>query len=327
MPFVRLDDEIADNVKILRAGPAAAWMWAMAVCYSNRKLTDGFVPAEQIDRLTSLRGRKARELADKCVTAGLFDETEGGYQVHDYHDWNPTREKVEADKLAAAQRKADQRAREDAARAARDAANLGKLVTQLSQRDTGVTPPLSPRDLAGAGATPTPTPTETPTETPTPTETLTDETTPVGGGRRPVPVARLVSSSATAGGMGSTHLAGQELVEVWNRIRRASVVFHELQPESKRLLRVALEAKGLDSWEAIFRRIEGSDYLAGRLQHPAIGLFRAIELADRIAEGQYDNREAAPAAITPKKPGRWAIDIDAEVARQREAAAARGRVS
>jgi hypothetical protein len=107
------------------------------------------------------------------------------------------------------------------------------------------------------------------------------------------PVARLVSSSSSAQGMGSTHIAAQELVALWNQHRRASVVFADLQPESKRILRTALTAKSLDAWEAIFQRIEPSDYLAGRLEFPAVGLFKAIELADRIAEGQYENRAPA----------------------------------
>jgi hypothetical protein len=104
-----------------------------------------------------------------------------------------------------------------------------------------------------------------------------------------------VSSSTTANGTGPEHVACVELVEVWNRIRTApAVAYAELQPASKRQIRVALQAKSLDAWERIFRRIAASDYLAGRGEVAAVSLFKALELGDRIDAGQYDNRVAKP---------------------------------
>jgi hypothetical protein len=111
------------------------------------------------------------------------------------------------------------------------------------------------------------------------------------------PVARLVSSSSTAHGMGREHLAGLELVAAWNRIRPAPPVdFGELQAPSRRQIRDALRAKGLAAWERIFKRIEPSDYLAGRLDMPVVSLFKALELGDHIDAGQYDNRRPTRAA-------------------------------
>jgi hypothetical protein len=146
MAYVRLDDQIGEHVKVLRAGPAAAWMWAMGIAYSNRRLTDGFIPAEQIDRLTSERGAAAAKMAARCVDAGLFVPVDGGYQVHDYLTWNPSRDKVEQDKAAAAKRKAKWR----------------HTVPPVSRGDIGGVTAGQPQPLAGARATPTPTPTPTP---------------------------------------------------------------------------------------------------------------------------------------------------------------------
>jgi len=275
MAYVRLDDQIGEHVKILRAGPAAAWMWAMAIAYSNRRLTDGFIPADQIDRLTSSRGHAAAKLAARCVDAGLFRVVTGGFQVHDYLPWNPSRDKVEQIKAAAAARKAEQRRQKD---------------TNGTQQ---AVPVMSQWDLAGAGATPTP--------TPTPTPSSDDDDTAA-------PVARLVSSSPTANGTGPMHLACLELVATWNRVRtEPSVAYADLLPAAKREIRVALQAKSLDAWERIFRRISASDYLSGRGEYAAVSLFKALDLGDRIAAGQYDNRAAKPTPVdavpdyTPRK--------------------------
>lgn len=158
MSWVKLDDKVGEHVKVLRAGPAAAWMWAMGIAYCNRHLTFGFVPAEQIDRLTSERGAAARKLAKTLVDVGLFDAVDGGYRVHDYEDMNPSADKVAADREAAKLRKQAERERKRGG------------VSTRSQCDTRETPhgvtdsvtDVSQRDLAGARATPTPTPTPVP---------------------------------------------------------------------------------------------------------------------------------------------------------------------
>jgi len=129
---------------------------------------------------------------------------------------------------------------------------------------------------------------------------------------------------------GQTRLAACELLELWAQHGTGSPVlpFSKLSWKEKLDLRDALRRHGVGEWEAIFRRAKASDSLSGRDgRRPPMTLWRVLDEATKIVAGVYDNRDAAPAAITPKKPGRWAIDIDAEVARQREAAAARGRVS
>lgn len=165
MGWVRIDDGIADHVKVLRAGPAAAFMWVCAIAYCNRKLTDGFVPAEQVDRLTSERGPAGTRLARRCVEVGLFDDAEGGYAVHDYLAMYPTRAKVEDNKARAAERKAAERERR-AGQSQRDSSTPREGVADMSQRDIAVTPlgrdADNPATPFPPGSTPTPTPTPTP---------------------------------------------------------------------------------------------------------------------------------------------------------------------
>lgn len=270
MPFIQLDDQITEHPKILKAGGTAAWVWVTAIAYCQRQLTDGFIGDAAVCRLAE---ETTPKLLDKLVTVGLLDRVDGGYQVHDYLTHNPSKETV-------LRRRAESAARKSHSRATRDGRGSHSVTDAGQARESHV-----PRVGAGAGPSG-----RIPTPTPTPTPEIEEET-------QTAPVARLVSSSSTAGGMGSTHIAAQELVSMWNQHRRASIVYADLQPESKRVLRTALQAKSLDTWEDIFRHIEGSDYLAGRLELRAIGLFDAIAKADLIAEGKYDNR---PEKVDPK---------------------------
>lgn len=119
MPFVQLDDQIANHPKILKAGPDAAWMWAMAIAYCQNQLTDGHVPRDALPALG--RYKSPQSVADRLVEArrrpdgqGLFERRGDDYAVHDYLKHNPTRELVLERRRQAAARKARERARKEA---------------------------------------------------------------------------------------------------------------------------------------------------------------------------------------------------------------------
>lgn len=88
MAWVRLDDTVPHHPKHLKAGPEASWLWVCAIAYCQRQLTDGFVPVEALSMLSSCQ--RPDKLASHLVTVGLFDVIDGGYRVHDYHDYNAT---------------------------------------------------------------------------------------------------------------------------------------------------------------------------------------------------------------------------------------------
>lgn len=93
MAWVRIEDAVTEHRKHLRAGPSACWLWICGIAYCQRQLSDGFIPEEAIPMLGVLKG--AKPLADRLVEVGLFDRAEGGYVVHDYHDYNDTREEAQ----------------------------------------------------------------------------------------------------------------------------------------------------------------------------------------------------------------------------------------
>ena len=100
MTWVRIDEGFPEHPKVLAAGGDAAWLFVCGLCYCNRNLTDGFIPEAALVRLTS--ARKARHLADVLVKVELWERVSpsgtdlGGWQVHDFLHYQPSRSEVEA---------------------------------------------------------------------------------------------------------------------------------------------------------------------------------------------------------------------------------------
>ncbi len=102
MTWMRIDDQFPDHPKVMAAGPLAGWLFVCGLGYCARQLTDGFIPEAQVRKLADLKnaGREAQRLVD----AGLWERVDGGYQVHDYLDYQPSAEKVLGDRSAAQER-------------------------------------------------------------------------------------------------------------------------------------------------------------------------------------------------------------------------------
>jgi hypothetical protein len=117
MTWIRIDDQFADHPKVVSAGPLAAWLYVCGLSYCSRQLTDGFIPDGQLRKLADVDN--AGELGDRLVSVGLWERVEGGFQVHDYLEYQPSAEKVKAERAATAKRQAEWREREREKRAAK----------------------------------------------------------------------------------------------------------------------------------------------------------------------------------------------------------------
>lgn len=104
MAWLRLDDAFADHPKIVAAGPLAGWLHICGLLYSARLLTDGFIPTGQVRKLADVEN--ALELAQQLCQAGLWEPCDGGYQIHDYLEYNPSREETLRKRESDRQRKA-----------------------------------------------------------------------------------------------------------------------------------------------------------------------------------------------------------------------------
>lgn len=96
MAWVKIDDGFADHPKIAAAGPLGMALQVAALCYCNRFLTDGFIPQSVALRLIQFEGlAEPEEVIQRLITAGVWDEAEGGYLIHDYLEYQPSREEIE----------------------------------------------------------------------------------------------------------------------------------------------------------------------------------------------------------------------------------------
>lgn len=109
MPWGRLDDSLYDHPKLdlipAEERNACIGLWARAISWCNRFLTDGQVPR---DRIGKLDGTMAQ--AELMVGAGLLDESSTGFVVHDFLHFNDSRAQIQERRQKEAERKASWRA-------------------------------------------------------------------------------------------------------------------------------------------------------------------------------------------------------------------------
>lgn len=106
MPWFKVDDALSMHMKAFAAGNQALGLWVRAGSWSMHQLSDGFIPKGVVQALGG-----DWDDAVALIQAGLWHEAEGGYQFHDWAEYQPTREQVLAERAAATERKRASRAR------------------------------------------------------------------------------------------------------------------------------------------------------------------------------------------------------------------------
>jgi hypothetical protein len=129
MSWIKFDDQWMDHPKIIQAGRDARDMWIASITYCAKHLTDGYFHDNLLPTLAVMAGvdvANCQEFASTLVRVGLWDANEEGYQVHDYLDYNPSKE----------QALATREARKEAGRAggiAKASKNPGKTLAKTKQ--------------------------------------------------------------------------------------------------------------------------------------------------------------------------------------------------
>lgn len=96
--WFKVDDQLAFNAKVVAAGNEAMGLWVRAGSWAAAQLTNGFVPEHMaIAMANGMASAMANGMANPCgpdalVMAGLWDEVEGGYQFHDWDEFQPSAE-------------------------------------------------------------------------------------------------------------------------------------------------------------------------------------------------------------------------------------------
>ena len=104
MAWVRIHDGAMSHPKVVTLSDKAFRLWVWGLSYCQMHLTDGVIPAAAIP--------PPPRTATVLTLAHLWDAREaGGYQVHDYLDWNDSRELVEKKRREAKERMSNARSR------------------------------------------------------------------------------------------------------------------------------------------------------------------------------------------------------------------------
>lgn len=104
--YVPLDVNAPDDPKVIAAGDMAELVFYRSLCLAKRLQSDGKIASSQVRRLGG-----DSDVAAALVQAGLWAVEEGGYLIISFLKRNPSRATVDADRRAAADRKAAYRKR------------------------------------------------------------------------------------------------------------------------------------------------------------------------------------------------------------------------
>jgi hypothetical protein len=88
MSWFRVDDMSAFHKKVLRAGNAAWGAFCRMGAHSSHYELDGFVPNEVATVIAT------REEVDRLLEVGFLKTVDGGFQIHDFLEWNPSAAEV-----------------------------------------------------------------------------------------------------------------------------------------------------------------------------------------------------------------------------------------
>ncbi|HEY9370413.1 MAG TPA: hypothetical protein VIU94_18590 [Streptomyces sp.] len=96
MPWVRLDDRFPSHRKVALLSDRAFRLHVSAICWCAENLTDGHIRERELPFVAHVRSLKAT--AQQLEDAGVWDRVDDGWAIHDYLNYNPSREQVIAER-------------------------------------------------------------------------------------------------------------------------------------------------------------------------------------------------------------------------------------
>ena len=126
MAWFKVDDNFYDHPKVDELSIEAVGAWLLCGTYSARHLTDGYIPTRRAYRMGA-----TDNVIQELIDAELWHVVEGGYQFHNWSEYQPTRESVEE-----ARQKERDRKREYRRNKRGQYAGQQQDVPEVSQRDS-----------------------------------------------------------------------------------------------------------------------------------------------------------------------------------------------
>jgi hypothetical protein len=127
MTWVRLDDRFPSHRKVALLSDRAFRLHVSAICWCAENLTDGHIGDRELALITRIRS--VRATAKELQDAGVWDRVGDSWVIHDYLEYNPSREQVLLERKKNAERQERFRRRKN-----------GKPTPPSNGRSNGVTP-------------------------------------------------------------------------------------------------------------------------------------------------------------------------------------------
>lgn len=112
MVWSKFDDRRAMNRKLREAGFEARGLDEAAICQVSGDGTDGFISEDSVEMLgVAHRCRHWRKVAQRLVDVGRWEPKDGGWLIHDYLDYHPTKAESDekSERISAARSEAGRR--------------------------------------------------------------------------------------------------------------------------------------------------------------------------------------------------------------------------
>jgi hypothetical protein len=119
MPWFKVDDGAWSSPKFMRASAPALALWLRAGSWSAQQLTDGAIALQFLPVFGG-----TLEAAEELVELGLWERHGPDFVFHDWHEYQPSRAVVLAERAAARTRMANSRAAKHLKDASEQGANV-----------------------------------------------------------------------------------------------------------------------------------------------------------------------------------------------------------
>lgn len=96
MPWVKFDDRFPSNRKVRPLSDRAFRLYVSGVCWAAENLTDSLILDTELTQVAHVRNINGARV--ELEARGLWERVEGGWRIHDYHDYQPTKEQVLKDR-------------------------------------------------------------------------------------------------------------------------------------------------------------------------------------------------------------------------------------
>lgn len=98
MTWLRIEDGMPEHPKVADLTVHAKWALVEIWCYSARSRSDGLLPATIAKRIAS------QKILNELASADLIHKNGAGWIIHDFLDYNPSKDELDARREGDAER-------------------------------------------------------------------------------------------------------------------------------------------------------------------------------------------------------------------------------